>query len=99
MRGEKVALVVGAGNATGGSVAKRFAREGFIVCVTRRNREKLDPLVAGIREDGGKVHAFGSDARREEQVEALIEEIESLLNANENTKAAGRAEKLNKLFN
>lgn len=77
MRGEKVALVVGAGNATGGSVAKRFAREGFIVCVTRRNREKLDPLVAGIRADGGKVHAFGSDTRREDQVEALIEEIES----------------------
>ncbi|MEC7488415.1 MAG: SDR family oxidoreductase [Pseudomonadota bacterium] len=77
MRDEKVALVVGAGNATGGSVAKRFAQEGFIVCVTRRNREKLDPLVSEIREEGGKVHAFGSDARREDQVEALIEEIES----------------------
>ena len=74
---KKVALVVGAGNATGGSVAKRFAGEGFTVCVTRRNREKLDPLVAEIQADGGKVHAFGSDARREEQVEALIEEIES----------------------
>ena len=33
------------------------------------------------------------------QANSLIEEIESLLNANENTKAAGRAEKLNKLFN
>ena len=77
MVNEKVALVVGAGNATGGSVAKRFAREGFTVCVTRRNREKLDPLVAEIQADGGKVHAFGSDTRREDQVEALIEEIES----------------------
>ena len=60
MADEKVALVVGAGNGTGGSVAKRFAREGFTVCVTRRNREKLDPLVSEIREEGGKIHAFGS---------------------------------------
>lgn len=74
---EKIALVVGAGNATGGSVAKRFAREGFTVCVTRRNREKLDPLVSEIKGDGGKVHAFGSDTRREEQVESLIKYIES----------------------
>ena len=33
------------------------------------------------------------------QANSLIGEIESLLDANENTKAAGRAEKLNKLFN
>ena len=77
MADEKVALVVGAGNATGGSVAKRFAREGFTVCVTRRNRSKLDPLVAEIQVEGGKVHAFGSDTRREDQVETLIKEIEN----------------------
>ena len=32
----KVALVVGAGDATGGAIAQRFAREGLIACVTRR---------------------------------------------------------------
>lgn len=77
MADEKVALVVGAGNGTGGSVAKRFAREGFTVCVTRRNREKLDPLVSEIQADGGNVHAFGSDTRNEDQVEALIKDIEN----------------------
>ena len=35
---------------------------------------------------------------KKEQAETLIEEIEELLEASENTKAAGRAEKLNKLF-
>ena len=79
MADKKVALVVGAGNGTGGSVAKRFAREGFTVCVTRRNREKLDPLVAEIQADGGNVHAFGSDTRNEDQVEALIKDIRSML--------------------
>ncbi|NNE86118.1 MAG: SDR family oxidoreductase [Alphaproteobacteria bacterium] len=72
----KVALVVGAGDATGGAIARRFAAEGYTVCVTRRKVEKLKNLVAAIEADGGTVHAFGSDARREEQVEALIEGIE-----------------------
>jgi len=38
-------------------------------------------------------------AEKKELAESLILEIESLLEANNNTKAAGRAEKLNKLFN
>ena len=61
----KVALVIGAGDATGGAVARRFAREGFIACVTRRNADKLAPLVAQIESEGGKARAFGSDARKE----------------------------------
>ena len=77
MADEKVALVVGAGNATGGAVAKRFAADGFSVCVTRRNRDKLDTLVSEIEADGGSVYPFGSDARHEDQVEALINEIET----------------------
>ena len=31
-----VALIVGAGDATGGAIAKRFAKAGFQVVVTRR---------------------------------------------------------------
>jgi NAD(P)-dependent dehydrogenase (short-subunit alcohol dehydrogenase family) len=73
----KVALVVGAGDATGGAIAKRFAAEGFVTCVTRRTAEKLEPLVEQIRELGGVAHGFPSDARKEEDVVALIERIES----------------------
>jgi NAD(P)-dependent dehydrogenase (short-subunit alcohol dehydrogenase family) len=72
----KVALVIGAGDATGGAIARRFAREGFTACVTRRNVDKLGPLVARIESEGGKARAFGSDARKEEQMAALIAEIE-----------------------
>ena len=72
----KVALVVGAGEATGGAIARRFAREGFTACVTRRNADKLQPLVERITAEGGKARAFGSDARREEQVVALVQAIE-----------------------
>ena len=76
-----VCLVVGAGDATGGAIARRFAREGYTTCVTRRSAEKLAPLVAQIEAAGGKAHAFGSDARKEEEVMALVERIESTIGA------------------
>jgi NAD(P)-dependent dehydrogenase (short-subunit alcohol dehydrogenase family) len=77
MNNKKVVLVVGAGDATGGAIAKRFAKEGFIACVTRRSADKLQPLVDSIRSDGGLAHGFACDARKEEEVVALIEQIET----------------------
>ncbi len=71
-----VALVVGAGDATGGAIARRFAQGGLAACVTRRQADKLDALVARIRADGGQAHGFGSDARDESAVVALVEHIE-----------------------
>lgn len=72
----KVALVIGAGDATGGTIAKRFAAGGYIACVTRREADKLAPLLQSIRDAGGQAHGFGSDARKEEDVIALVEHIE-----------------------
>src|SRR5207344_134065 len=72
----RVALVVGAGEATGGAIARRFAREGYTACVTRRTADKLQPLVEQIEKAGGKARAFGSDARKEEQVAELVKTIE-----------------------
>ena len=72
----RAVLVVGAGDATGGAIARRFAREGLVACVTRRSADKLEPLVAQIREDGGEAHGFGSDARKEVDVETLVTHIE-----------------------
>lgn len=74
---KKVVLVIGAGDATGGAIAKRFAREGYIACVTRRSADKLQPLVDAINAEGGQAHGFASDARKEEDVIALVEEIET----------------------
>ena len=73
---EKVALVIGAGDATGGAIARRFAKEGYVACVTRRHADKLGPLVKHIEAEGGKARGFGNDARKEEQMVALFEEIE-----------------------
>jgi NAD(P)-dependent dehydrogenase (short-subunit alcohol dehydrogenase family) len=76
MADTKVALVIGAGDATGGAIARRFAREGFTACVTRRTVDKLAPLVARIEAEGGTARAFGSDARQEEQMVGLVDTIE-----------------------
>ena len=75
----KVALVIGAGDATGSAIARRFAREGYTACVTRRSLDKLQPLLAQIKADGGQAHGFASDARKEEEVVALVEQIESTI--------------------
>jgi NAD(P)-dependent dehydrogenase (short-subunit alcohol dehydrogenase family) len=70
------ALIVGAGDATGGAIARRFAREGLTACVTRRSADKLVPLVQRIQAEGGQARAFGSDAREEAQVADLVATIE-----------------------
>ena len=72
----RVALIIGAGDATGGAIAKRFAAGGHVACITRRDADKLAPLIASITEAGGRAHGFGSDARKEEEVIALVEQIE-----------------------
>jgi len=77
MSGRKVALVIGAGDATGGAIARRFARERFIACAVRRNGDKLAPLIEAIEAAGGTAHAFGCDARREQQVIELFDRIEA----------------------
>lgn len=71
-----VAVVIGAGDATGGAIARRFARGGFTLCATRRQADKLESLVSDIQSDGGTAHAFGCDARSEEQMVALFSDIE-----------------------
>src|SRR3990172_11525533 len=76
MAQSRVALIIGAGDSTGGAIARRFAREGYIACVTRRHAEKLAPLVAAIEAEGGSAHAFGSDARKEDEVIKLFAHIE-----------------------
>jgi NAD(P)-dependent dehydrogenase (short-subunit alcohol dehydrogenase family) len=77
MTQKKAVLVIGAGDATGGAIARRFAREGYIACVTRRHADKLAPLVAQIEAEGGTAYAFGSDARKEEDMIALFADIEA----------------------
>lgn len=72
-----VALVIGAGDALGGAIARRFAREGLTACVVRRNGDQLQPLVEAIEAAGGRAIPFGADAREEEVMVNLVDQIEA----------------------
>ena len=72
-----VALVVGAGDATGGAIARRFAREGMTAVVVRRTAAALVPLVTAIEAEGGRAVAMATDARYEDAMVALVDRIEA----------------------
>jgi NAD(P)-dependent dehydrogenase (short-subunit alcohol dehydrogenase family) len=73
---EKVALLVGAGDAIGAAVAKRFAEGGFTVCIARRKAEKSHQLGEELKAAGHAFHAFSVDARKEEDVRQLFARVE-----------------------
>jgi NAD(P)-dependent dehydrogenase (short-subunit alcohol dehydrogenase family) len=71
-----VALLVGAGDAIGAAVARRFAAGGYAVCMARRDAAKARTLVHEISTAGGSAHAMGTDVRNEEAVQALFAQVE-----------------------
>ena len=74
---DKVALVVGAGDAIGSAIVRKFAQRGFTVCAARRNGDKLAPLVDELAAAGHRAHAFTFDARKEDATEQLFADIEN----------------------
>jgi NAD(P)-dependent dehydrogenase (short-subunit alcohol dehydrogenase family) len=74
---DRAIIVIGAGDALGGAIAKRFAREGYAAVIVRRHADQLEPLAAAIREAGGEAHPFGVDARKEDDMVGLFERVEA----------------------
>jgi NAD(P)-dependent dehydrogenase (short-subunit alcohol dehydrogenase family) len=72
---KETALVVGAGDFLGSSIARRFGAEGYHVVATRR-RGDLQPLIASIEAAGQTATGIHGDARDEEAVIDLIETVE-----------------------
>jgi NAD(P)-dependent dehydrogenase (short-subunit alcohol dehydrogenase family) len=89
-----VALLVGAGDAIGTAVARRFAAGGYAVCLARRDPDRSRAVVAEIGAAGGVARAVASDVRSEDAVQALFTAVEGelgpiamcLFNAGANTK-------------
>ena len=75
-KAREVALLVGAGDAIGAAVARRFAKGGYIVCIARRDGEKSKALAEELAADGQQVHTFSVDARKEEEVQRLFAAVE-----------------------
>lgn len=72
-----VCLVLGAGAGIGGTVAKRFAREGYHSVLCRRSDQQgLDGMVSEIEAEGGSASGYILNAVEEGSIEHLIAEIE-----------------------
>jgi NAD(P)-dependent dehydrogenase (short-subunit alcohol dehydrogenase family) len=76
MEAQKVAMLVGAGDAIGAAVARRFAKGGYTVCIGRRDGAKSQGLVEELTSAGHKIHAFSVDARQESEVQELFTKVE-----------------------
>src|SRR2546428_380878 len=71
-RRNATAAVVGTGDYIGAAIARRFAREGYVVFAGRRHGDKLASLVAEIETEGGICVGRTLDARHEEGVTRFI---------------------------
>jgi NAD(P)-dependent dehydrogenase (short-subunit alcohol dehydrogenase family) len=76
MEAQKVAMLVGAGDAIGAAVARRFVKGGYTVCIGRRDGAKSQGLVDELISAGHKIHAFSVDARQESEVQQLFTRVE-----------------------
>ena len=75
---KKVCLVVGAGAGIGGTVAKKFASEGYYAYLARRTDEKgLNKLIKEIKDDGGEASGSLLNVVDENSIEDLVNFVES----------------------
>ena len=73
-----VCLVIGAGAGIGGTVGKRFAREGYHTVLCRRSdADGLERLVSEIETEGGTADGFLLNAVEDNSIEERIEHIEA----------------------
>ncbi len=71
-------LIVGAGDYVGAAIARRFAKEGWIVSMGRRRGAALAPLVNEINEAGGTAFGHSMDARDETSVAETFAKAEAV---------------------
>ena len=71
----KVALITGASYGMGQTMAELFAEEGAAVALTARGRKKLDSVVEGIREKGGRAIGVTADVCSKEDTRRVFEEM------------------------
>ena len=70
---EKVVVITGASSGLGEAAARHLATEGAAVMLGARRMEKLESIVADIRQSGGKAEALATDVTNAEQVKALVD--------------------------
>jgi NAD(P)-dependent dehydrogenase (short-subunit alcohol dehydrogenase family) len=76
---DKVALVAGGSRGLGLAIARELAEEGCRVAICARNAEELDVAARDLRERGVEVLPVMCDVRKEQEVNAMVEQVEAQL--------------------
>ncbi len=77
----RVVAVVGAGPGLGGSVAVRFAKDGYKVALLTRTEKSVEPTVEKLKATGAKYLHVACDASNKEQVDKAFSAIRKELGA------------------
>ena len=72
----KVALVTGASYGIGFAIASAYAKAGATICFNDIKQELVDKGLAAYKELGIEAHGYVCDVTNEEQVNALVAQIE-----------------------
>lgn len=74
----KVAIITGASYGMGRTIAEVFAEEGASVVITARGKDKLDGVVADMREKGYRVHGVVADIGSTEDTVRVFQETKEV---------------------
>lgn len=73
--GGKVAIVTGASQGIGETIAIRLAQEGADIVLVDIQKDKLEEVARNIKAAGGKAFPYGADVSRLEQVSEVVEDV------------------------
>lgn len=72
---DDVVWITGGGTGIGRALALAFAREGAVVAVSGRRRDRLDETVSALEEAGGRGLAVPCDVTDEDDVAAVVAQV------------------------
>ncbi|HXL58632.1 MAG TPA: SDR family oxidoreductase [Chitinophagaceae bacterium] len=72
---DKVILVTGGGQGLGAAICKTLAEDGAIVIPVDVKADKLEKIVADIKEEGGKAEGFIMNVTDEKNVQEVIRQV------------------------
>src|SRR6476659_9542718 len=66
-------LITGASGGVGGAIARRLGQEGATLCLSGRNRDRLDKVANEL--PPGKSRCYSADLSREDELRDLVRQV------------------------